>query len=364
MAGNIFGDLFRVSTFGESHGAVVGCVVDGCPAGVEICVEDVQEELDRRRPGQSDIVTPRDEADRVEILSGVFEGKTSGTPIMMMIRNKDQRSRDYSNVQDAYRPSHADYVYDAKYGFRDFRGGGRSSARETVGRVAAGAVAKKFLESVLEEYSCVSFVQQVGALKMVLDEDVLISREMVDSNIVRCPDAVMAAKMEKLIKEVKSDGDTIGGVVKCVVKGLPVGLGEPVFDRLNADLAKVMMSINAVKGFELGSGFAAVEMRGSEHNDEFYMDNSGRVRTRTNNSGGIQGGISNGEDVYFRVAFKPVATIMKAQKTVNSAGEEVDLKVSGRHDPCVVPRAVPIVDAMCNLVMADFYLRWRACKLT
>ena len=326
MAGNSFGKIFVVTTFGESHGPMIGCVIDGCPAGLSLSEEDVQVELDRRRPGQSSVTTSRDEEDGVSIMTGVFEGVTTGMPIMMLIKNKDQRSGDYANVAEVFRPSHADYVYQEKYGVRDYRGGGRSSARETACRVAAGAVAKS----------------------------------MVEANVVRCPDSGAAERMIELIEKVKAEGDTVGGVVSCVVKGLPVGLGEPVFDRLNADLGKAMMSINAVKGFEVGSGFGGVEMKGSEHNDAFFVEGS-RVRTKTNNSGGIQGGISNGEDVCFRVAFKPVATVMKEQDSVSVSGEEAKMRAVGRHDPCVVPRAVPIVEAMANLVVVDHYLRARVC---
>lgn len=354
MAGNSFGKIFVVTTFGESHGPMIGCVIDGCPAGLSLSEEDVQVELDRRRPGQSSVTTSRDEEDGVSIMTGVFEGVTTGMPIMMLIKNKDQRSGDYANVAEVFRPSHADYVYQEKYGVRDYRGGGRSSARETACRVAAGAVAKKFLESVIEGYSCTGFVSQVGDLRA--SDMGEVTREMVEANVVRCPDSGAADQMIELIEKVKAEGDTVGGVVSCVVKGLPVGLGEPVFDRLNADLGKAMMSINAVKGFEVGSGFGGVEMKGSEHNDAFFVEGE-RVRTKTNNSGGIQGGISNGEDVCFRVAFKPVATVMKEQDSVSVSGEEAKMRAVGRHDPCVVPRAVPIVEAMANLVIVDHYLR-------
>lgn len=354
MAGNSFGKIFQITTFGESHGPMIGTVIDGCPAGLSLSEEDVQVELDRRKPGQSHVTTSREEEDGVQIMTGVFEGMTTGMPIMMLIKNKDQRSQDYANVQEVFRPSHADYVYQEKYGVRDHRGGGRSSARETACRVAAGAVAKKYLQSVIEGYDCTAFVSQVGDLRA---GDVgEVTRAMVEANIVRCPDAEAAVRMIELIEKVKAEGDTVGGVVSCVIKGLPVGLGEPVFDRLNADLSKAMMSINAVKGFELGSGFGGVVMKGSEHNDAFYLEGE-RVRTRTNNSGGIQGGISNGEDVRFRVAFKPVATVMKEQDSVSVSGDEAKMRAVGRHDPCVVPRAVPIVEAMANLVIVDHYLR-------
>ncbi len=360
MAGNSFGKIFQITTFGESHGPMIGVVIDGCPAGLSLSEEDVQVELDRRRPGQSSVTTSRDEEDGVSIMTGVFEGVTTGMPIMMLIKNKDQRSGDYANVAEVFRPSHADYVYQEKYGVRDYRGGGRSSARETACRVAAGAVAKKFLESVIDGYVCTAFVSQVGDLRA---SDVgEVTREMVETNVVRCPDSGAAERMIELIEKVKAEGDTVGGVVSCVVKGLPVGLGEPVFDRLNADLAKAMMSINAVKGFEVGSGFGGVVMKGSEHNDAFFVEGS-RVRTKTNNSGGIQGGISNGEDVCFRVAFKPVATVMKEQDSVSVSGEEAKMRAVGRHDPCVVPRAVPIVEAMANLVIVDHWLRAKVGKI-
>ncbi|MCB9274082.1 MAG: chorismate synthase [Lewinellaceae bacterium] len=359
MAGNSFGQLFRISTFGESHGRAIGLVLDGCPAGLAIDEAFIQSELARRRPGQSAIVTQRKEEDKVEVLSGVFEGKSTGTPIAMAIFNADARSGDYSHIADKYRPSHADYTYQAKYGIRDYRGGGRSSARETAARVAAGAVAKLFLMH--EGIRIQAYVSQVGHLQLRQGyQDLNLAQT--ESNPVRCPDVEMAAQMESLIREVRKAGDTIGGVVSCVASGCPPGLGEPAFDKLHADLGKAMLSINAAKGFEYGSGFGGIRMRGSEHNDVFYSD-GGAIRTRTNHSGGIQGGISNGMDIYFRVAFKPVATIVAPQESVNEAGEKVNVEGKGRHDPCVVPRAVPIVEAMAALVLADHLLRHRATRV-
>ncbi|MHA6246693.1 chorismate synthase [Pontibacter sp. CAU 1760] len=357
---NTYGKLFRITTFGESHGAAVGVIVDGCPAGVAIDVAEIQHALDRRRPGQSKITTPRQEEDKVTILSGVFEDKTQGTPIAMVVNNKDQHSHDYSHIQHAFRPSHADYTYTAKYGTRDYRGGGRSSARETVARVAAGALAAKMLAKY--GITIKSYVSQVGKIKLNKPYNEL-DLSQIDANIVRCPDGGTAARMIGLIEDARDSLDTIGGVVSCVVQGVPAGLGEPVFDKLHAELGKAMLSINAVKGFEYGSGFEGVRMRGSEHNDEFYTDEEGNIRTRTNYSGGIQGGISNGQDIYFNVAFKPVATILQEQQTINDAGEDITLKGKGRHDPCVLPRAVPIVDAMAALVLADFMMRQQASKL-
>ena len=359
MAGNTFGQAFRITTFGESHGVGIGVIVDGCPAGVPIDENFIQYELDRRRPGQSKIVTQRDEADTAQILSGVFEGKSTGHPIAIVIYNQDQRSKDYSHIADKYRPSHADFTYQSKYGLRDYRGGGRSSARETAARVAAGAVAKMLLRT--EGVSVNAYVSQVGQLKTEKPYNSLDFNE-IESTPVRCPDLEMAEQMIALIQEVKKAGDTIGGVTTCVIQGCPVGLGEPAFDKLHADLAKAMLSINAAKGFEYGSGFAGVEMRGSQHNDAFYTEGS-KTRTKTNHSGGIQGGISNGEDIYFRVAFKPVATIIPAQESVNMAGEAVEVTGRGRHDPCVLPRAVPIVESMAALVVADHFLRNRLAKI-
>lgn len=355
MAGNSFGEVFRITTFGESHGKAVGVIIDGCPAGVTLDLEAIQVEMARRRPGQSAIVTQRKEGDVVEILSGVFEGQTTGTPISMVIFNADARSKDYSHIADKFRPSHADYTYQVKYGIRDYRGGGRSSARETAARVAAGAIAKQWLSSI--GISIRAWVSQVGEVAMP-GEPQSYSLESIESNPVRCPEPETAAKMETLIRQVRKEGDTIGGIVSGWIEGVPPGLGEPAFDKLHADLAKAMMSINAAKGFEYGSGFEGVSMRGSQHNDSFYME-EGKVRTRSNHSGGIQGGISNGEAIYFRTAFKPVATIVQEQDSLNEAGEKVSVQGKGRHDPCVVPRAVPIVEAMAALVIADHMLRQR-----
>lgn len=347
MAGNSFGNLFKLSTFGESHGAGVGGVIDGCLPGVELDLEAIQNELNRRKPGQSAIVTQRKEPDEVRFFSGIFEGKTTGTPIGFVIENTNQKSKDYSHIKDAYRPSHADYVYDQKYGFRDYRGGGRSSARETASRVVAGAIAKQMLPQI--QFN--AFVSAVGeiSLEKPLHE---IDFSETEKNIVRCPDAETAAKMEERIKQIRKEGDTIGGVVTCVIKNVPVGLGEPAFDKLHAELGKAMLSINAVKGFEYGSGFEGAKMKGSEHNDLFNQDKT----TKTNFSGGIQGGISNGMDIYFKVAFKPVATIMQHQETIDKDGNLVEMQGKGRHDPCVVPRAVPIVEAMAAMVVADYFL--------
>lgn len=353
MAGNTFGTLFRLTTFGESHGEALGGIIDGCPSGLALDLDFIQHELDRRRPGQSHIVTQRKEGDKVEFLSGNFEGRTTGTPIGFIIRNENQRSKDYEHIVDAYRPSHADYTYDAKYGMRDWRGGGRSSARETVSRVVAGAIAKLLLK----KYGITvnAYTSQVGEIKLMKDYRKL-DLTKTDNNIVRCPDTLIAETMINRIEQVRKEGDTIGGVISCVVTGVAAGLGEPVFDKLHADLGKAMLSINAVKGFEYGSGFDGVSMKGSEHNDQFVVANK-EVHTKTNHSGGIQGGISNGEDIYFRVAFKPVATIMKKQTTINSKKEEVEMVGKGRHDPCVLPRAVPIVEAMAALVLVDHILR-------
>jgi len=358
VAGNTFGQVFKITTFGESHGVGLGVIIDGCPAGVEIDESFIQSEMARRRPGQSKIVTQRKEGDEIQILSGVFEGKSTGTPISMIILNKDARSRDYSHIATKFRPSHADYTFQEKYGHRDYRGGGRSSARETAARVAAGAVAKLFLQSL--GITVQAFVSQVGALKLSKNYKELDLAQTED-NIVRCPDQKLAEQMIDLIKQIRKEGDTIGGVVQCVVQGCPTGLGEPVFDKLHADLAKAIMSINACKGFEYGSGFDGVEMRGSEHNDVFYKEEDA-VKTKTNYSGGIQGGISNGMDIFFRAAFKPVATIVQSQESVNEAGENVEVTGKGRHDPCVVPRAVPIVEAMTALVLVDHLLRQRSAR--
>jgi chorismate synthase len=354
MAGNSFGTLFKLTTFGESHGTAIGGVIDGCPAGISLNLDKIQEELDKRRPGQSAIVTQRKEPDTVEFLSGIFEGKTTGTPIGFVIRNANQKSNDYSHIKDAYRPSHADYTYDEKYGVRDYRGGGRSSARETASRVVGGAIAKQLIP----EISFVTYTASVGDIKLEKDyKD--IDFNLIESNPVRCPDPSLAEKMEAYIREIRSQGDTVGGTVKCVIKNMPKGLGEPVFDKLHAQLGKAMLSINAVKGFEIGSGFEGTKLKGSQHNDLFNTDGS----TFTNLSGGVQGGISNGMDIYFSVAFKPVATIMQKQQTINSKGEEVEIQGKGRHDPCVVPRAVPIVEAMAALVIADFWLQNKISKI-
>lgn len=358
MAGNSFGQLFRITTFGESHGGAVGVIIDGCPPGLEISEEEIQVEQDRRRPGQSRITSPRKEEDAIKILSGVFEGRTTGTPIMMLAYNKDARPEDYSNLKDLFRPSHADYTYVAKYGIRDWRGSGRASARETLARVAAGVVARKYLREKLG-IEILSYVDQVGEIKASIDRD-KVTKDAIEANIIRCPDPAIAPKMIEFVESIRDAGDSIGGVIQCVIRNVPVGLGDPVFDKLPADLGKAMMSINAVKGFEIGSGFEGVKIPGSKHNDEFYKDEQGRVRTRTNNSGGTLGGISNGEDIYFRVAFKSVATIKKPQHTLDKTGEPADLQASGRHDPCVLPRAVPIVDAMAALVLMDHYLRNKA----
>lgn len=353
--GNTFGHLFRITTFGESHGGGVGVVIDGCPPQLEITAEEIQVELDRRRPGQSKITTPRKEADTCEILSGTFEGKTLGTPIAILVKNQDTRPQDYDEMAQKYRPSHADATYDAKYGIRNWQGGGRSSARETIGRVAAGAIAKK----ILKQYSnveIISYVKRIKDLESVVDPNT-VTMEQVESNIVRCPDSECADRMIELIEEVRRQGDSIGGVVECVARNIPKGLGEPVFDKLEADLAKGVMSLPASKGFEIGSGFAGTLLTGSEHNDEFYTDSNGNIRTLTNRSGGIQGGISNGENIIMRIAFKPTATIRKEQRTVNRQGEQTSLAAKGRHDPCVLPRAVPMVEAMVALVLCDHLLR-------
>lgn len=358
MPGNTFGQLFRITTCGESHGGAVGVIIDGCPPGLLLAEKDIQCELDRRKPGQSAITTSRDEKDRIHILSGVTDGKTTGTPILLLAYNEDARPEDYLPLKDVLRPSHADYTYFAKYGLREWRGSGRASARETLARVAAGAVAQKYLREKLG-IEIVSYVAQVGDITTAVDREI-VTREAIDASIVRCPDASVAKKMIALIKKVQSENDSIGGVICGVIRHVPPGLGEPVFDKLPADLGKAMLSINAVKGFEIGSGFAGVSMRGSEHNDAFTTDAEGRIRTVTNNAGGTLGGISNGETIYFRVAFKPVATIGHAQQTLNTKKEAVTLAARGRHDPCVLPRAVPIVDAMSALVIMDHYLRHKA----
>lgn len=347
MAGNSFGNIFKVTTFGESHGEALGGIIDGCPPGITLDFEAIQFEMIRRKPGQSAIVTQRKEADEVQFLSGIFEGKTTGTPIGFIIPNTNQKSDDYSHIKDNYRPSHADYVYEKKYGIRDYRGGGRSSARETASRVAAGAIAKQVIPNIKIN----AFVSSVGDIFIDKPYQAL-DFSKIESNPVRCPDEATAKKMEDYIKEIRKQGDTIGGTVTCVIQNVPIGLGEPVFDKLHAELGKAMLSINAVKGFEYGSGFCGAKMKGSEHNDLYNPDGT----TKSNLSGGIQGGISNGMDIYFRVAFKPVATIMQKQEALDAQGNIVEMQGKGRHDPCVVPRAVPIVEAMAALVLADYYL--------
>lgn len=353
MSGNKFGNLFQLTSFGESHGSAIGGVIDGCPSGIELDMEAIQTDLNRRKPGQSAIVTQRKEPDEVAFFSGIFEGKTTGVPIGFAIFNTNQKSRDYDHIKDQYRPSHADKVYDDKYGVRDYRGGGRSSARETASRVVAGAIAKQFLSDV----KFTAYVSAVGEIE--LDKPYQsYDFDTIEKNPVRCPDPAKAVEMEEYIKKIRKEGDTVGGVISCVIQNVPRGLGEPVFNKLHAELGKAMLSINAVKGFEYGSGFAGAKNRGSNHNDLYNQDGS----TQTNHSGGIQGGISNGMDIYLKVAFKPVATIMQSQKTINNKGESVEMKGKGRHDPCVVPRAVPIVEAMAALVLADFTLLNRAVK--
>ena len=347
MAGNTFGKKFKVTTFGESHGEAIGGIIDGCPAGIELDFEAIRKEMQRRKPGQSSIVTQRKEEDEIKFLSGIFEGKTTGTPIGFIIENTNQKSQDYSEIKNTYRPSHADFVYEKKYGIRDYRGGGRSSARETASRVVAGAIAKQ----IIPEVKITAFVSSVG--EIFIDkpyQDLDFSK--IENNAVRCPDVVTAKKMEAYIKEIKKQGDTIGGTITCVIQNVPIGLGEPVFDKLHADLGKAMLSINAVKGFEFGSGFCGAKMKGSEHNDLFNEDGT----TKTNLSGGIQGGISNGMDIYFRIAFKPVATLIQKQEVLTNKGEIIEQQGKGRHDPCVVPRAVPIVEAMTALVLTDFFI--------
>jgi chorismate synthase len=347
MAGNSYGTLFKLTTFGESHGAALGGIIDGCPPGLELDFDAVRKDMQRRKPGQSGIVTQRKEEDEVQFLSGVFEGKTTGTPIGFIIPNTNQKSNDYSHIKDTYRPSHADYVYEKKYGIRDYRGGGRSSARETSCRVVGGAIAKQIIPQVKIN----AFVSSVGGIFINKPYQEL-NFSLTESNSVRCPDLATAQKMEDYIKEIKKQGDSVGGTITCVIQNVPIGLGEPVFDKLHAELGKAMLSINAVKGFEFGSGFCGAQMKGSEHNDLFNADGT----TKTNLSGGIQGGISNGMDIYFRVAFKPVATLLQKQNVLTNIGEIIEQQGRGRHDPCVVPRAVPIVEAMAALVLADFYL--------
>jgi chorismate synthase len=355
--GSTLGTLFRITTFGESHGPALGVVIDGCPPRLSIDVAEIQADLDRRRPGQSRLVSQRKEADEVEILSGVLDGKSLGTPIAMMIKNRDTRGKDYDEIARAYRPSHADYTYDAKYGIRAVAGGGRASARETAARVAAGAIARQLLAQ--RGVGIVAWVDEVAGIRATVDDE-LVSRGDVDTNDIRCPDAAVAAAMIERVERARKDGDSVGGVIRAVARGVPAGWGEPVFDKLEADLAKAMMSIPAVKGVESGSGFAGTLLTGSQHNDAFYRRDDGRIGTRTNHSGGIQGGISNGEPVTLRIAFKPTATIMQPQETVDIDGNPTVLEPKGRHDPCVLPRAVPIVEAMMALVLADHALRQSA----
>lgn len=357
---NTFGNIFTLTTFGESHGAAVGGVVDGMPAGINIDIDFIQSELNRRRPGQSSITTSRKEADQVELLSGVFEGKSTGCPIGFVVRNTNQHSADYENLRNLFRPSHADFTYNTKYGVRDHRGGGRTSARITIARCVGGALAKMVLKQL--GISVQAYTSQVGNIALNRDYH-LYDLSLTESNAVRCPDPEKALQMEQLISQVKAEGDTIGGIISCVIKGCPVGLGEPEFDKLHAALGKAMLSINAVKGFEYGEGFAGVTARGSEQNDVFLPNGHGGVTTRTNHSGGIQGGLSNGQDIFFRVAFKPVATILQSQQTVNRQGEAVTFKAQGRHDPCVLPRAVPVVEAMAAMTVLDFYLLNRTVTL-
>ncbi|MFN5346302.1 MAG: chorismate synthase [Bacteroidota bacterium] len=359
MAGNTLGKLFRITTFGESHGAGIGVVIDGCPAGLTIDEAFIQKQLSRRKPGQSAITTSRSEDEQFEILSGVFEGKSTGAPIAIFIRNKDTKPEDYLHLKDVYRPNHADFTYEEKYGIRDYRGSGRASARETVARVLGGSVAQLLLNH--HQISIQAFVSSVGKISMEQNIE-SIDLSLIDSNIVRCPDAVSAKQIEEYILSIKEAGDSVGGCITCVIKGVPVGLGEPVFDKLHADLAKAMMSINAVKGFEIGDGFSSTLRKGSEHNDLFISSDKG-IKTASNNSGGIQGGISNGATIYFRVAFKPVSTIMQEQQSVDKNGNAVALAGKGRHDPCVVPRAVPIVESMAALVIADHLLRNKNSKI-
>ena len=355
MAGSSFGTLFKLTTFGESHGTAIGGIIDGVPANFPLDIPAIQLELDRRKPGQSSLVTQRKESDTVQFLSGIFEGKTLGSPIGFIILNENQKEADYAHLKDTFRPSHADFTYEKKYGIRDYRGGGRSSARETASRVVAGALAKQVLNSIGIKFS--TFVDQVGDIRFHSDE--FFALKEIESNLVRCPDKNLAEKMENLIREVRKEGDTIGGVISCVIQGVPAGLGEPVFDKLPAELGKAMLSINAVKAFEIGSGMESIAMRGSQHNDLFNEDGT----TQTNHSGGIQGGISNGMPIHFRVAFKPVATIMQTQASINTQGDKIELEGKGRHDACVVPRAVPIVEAMAALVILDFYLRNKSVHL-
>ena len=356
--GSSFGQLFHITTFGESHGGGVGVVIDGCPPRISLSEPDIQRELDRRRPGQSAVVSQRNETDRCEILSGVFEGQTLGTPIAIVVRNEDAQPEAYQEIATTFRPSHADFTYEAKYGIRNWQGGGRASARETIGRVAAGAVARQVLAVLHPGLEFVTYVSRVHDLAAGVDGGT-VTREQVEASLVRCPDEVATEKMIRAIEQARADGDSLGGIIECVIRGVPPGLGEPVFDKLEADLAKAMLSLPATKGFEIGSGFAASTMKGSEHNDPFEI-RDGEVRTTSNHSGGVQGGISNGESIIFRVAFKPTATIARRQRTVTATKEETSLAARGRHDPCVLPRAVPMVEAMAALVLCDHALRQRA----
>ncbi len=360
MSGNLFGSVFRITTWGESHGPALGVVIDGCPSGLKISEKDIQKELNRRKPGQSNITTSRKEDDKLEILSGIFEGHTTGTPISLIIKNKDHASKDYSELADKYRPSHADYTYDVKYGFRDHRGGGRASARETAGRVAAGAIAKKFLKT-SAKVEILAYVKQIREIRSDVKLEKLKASQ-IESNAVRCPDAKAAKKMIALIEKMKKTGDSVGGIIECVIRNVPAGLGSPVFNKLDARLGQAMLSIPATKGFEIGSGFDAILMTGSQHNDPL-LKKGRKVVTKSNNAGGVVGGISNGMDIVFRVAFKPTATIFKSQKTLTKGGKATKLKMSGRHDPCVLPRAVPIVEAMAALVLTDEHLIQKTVKI-
>jgi len=356
MSGNTIGRIFKLTSFGESHGKAIGGVIDGCPSGIELDFEKINIEIKRRRTNSGKFSSERNEKDVVEFMSGIFEGKTTGTPISFLIKNIDAKPQDYSKIKDIYRPSHADFTYKKKYGIRDFRGGGRASARETIARVVAGSIAKQILEK--KGISINAFVSQIGNVKM--DDDVnSVEIDEIKKSPVRCPDKETSDKMLNYLEKIKEEGDTIGGVISCLIKNVPIGLGEPVFDKLHADLAKAMLSINAAKGFEYGKGFESVSMKGSEYNDEFFVKND-KIKTKTNNDGGIQGGISNGEDIYFNVAFKPISSIKKSQKTVNINKENINFEIEGRHDVCVVPRAVPIVEAMAAIVLLDHYLRQKA----
>jgi chorismate synthase len=354
MAGNSFGTIFRITTFGESHGEAIGVVIDGCPSGIMIHEDLIQNEVDKRKPGQSTITTSRTETDKIKILSGIFNGTTTGTPITIIVENKDSRSNDYESIKDLYRPSHADYTYQIKYGIRDYRGGGRASARETVARVIAGSIAQQILKNELH-LEILSYVSTVHDISTTIDPS-QVNIHDIESNIIRCPDQAIAKKMITKINAIRSEGDSVGGIITTIVKNVPIGLGEPVFDKLNAELAKAMFSINAVKGFEIGSGFKCTEFTGKEHNDELIMMDN-KVHTKTNHSGGIVGGISNGEDLLFRTSFKPVSTIKKLQNTIDKENKAINYMAEGRHDPCVLPRAVPIVDAMTALVIVDHYLK-------